>query len=128
MKQSPELSTPSHGGNLDAIGLRYGVDPDDLLDFSANLNPLGPPPGLLTALAAAASDVRGLARYPDPDARGLRTALAERLDVEPEAIVIGNGAAALLSIVLIALRVRPGVQRRSSRRNGGRSAVDVRIA
>jgi threonine-phosphate decarboxylase len=106
MKQSPELSTPSHGGNLDAIGLRYGVDPDDLLDFSANLNPLGPPPGLLTALAAAASDVRGLARYPDPDARGLRTALAERLDVEPEAIVIGNGAAALLSIVLIALRVR----------------------
>lgn len=99
-------SVPVHGGDLAAIGRRFGVDPAELLDFSANLNPLGPPPSLLRELAAAAADVADLGRYPDPDARPLRAALAQALAIEPEAIVVGNGAAALLGTALAALDVR----------------------
>ena len=61
----PGIDEHSHGGNLRALGLESGRDPGAILDFSANLNPLGPPPWLRPAVE------RGLARvaaYPDPDA------------------------------------------------------------
>ncbi len=99
-------SPPVHGGDLAAIGRRYGVAPNSLLDFSANLNPLGPPATLLRALQAAANDITELARYPEPDARSLRLRLGVFLNVEPEAIVVANGAAALLAIALATLGTR----------------------
>ena len=34
-----------HGGNLTNLAARAGCRPEELLDFSVNLNPLGPPPG-----------------------------------------------------------------------------------
>jgi hypothetical protein len=97
-------STPAHGGDLVAIGRRYGVDPASLLDFSANVNPAGPPAPLLRALEAGVRDVAALGRYPDPDAASLRYALARTFDIEPEAIIVANGAAALISTALAALR------------------------
>ncbi len=100
------MSEIVHGGDLAAIGRRYGIDPAELLDFSANLNPLGPPPSLLRELAAASADVAELQRYPDPAARRLREALARHLDIEPDSIVVGNGAAALLGTALAALEIR----------------------
>lgn len=103
---SGELALPVHGGDLDAIGRRYGIDPATLLDFSANLNPLGPPRALLDELSAAAIDVADLARYPDPDGRPLREALARHLTIDPETIVVGNGAAALFSAAFAALGTR----------------------
>lgn len=90
-----------HGGDIAAIAERYGVDARSLLDFSVNVNPLGPPAALLRELAEAANDVVELARYPEADAAPLRTALSTFLDVEPEAIVVGNGAAALLETALL---------------------------
>ena len=99
-------SAPVHGGDLVAVGRRYGIDPASLLDFSANVNPAGPPPSLLRALEAGVHDVAALGRYPDTDAGSLRRALARYLDIEPEAIVVANGAAALISTTLAALRPR----------------------
>ncbi len=99
-------SVPAHGGDLAAIGRRYGVDPASLVDFSANVNPAGPPAPLLQALDAGVRDVAALRRYPDPAADSLRHALARKLDIEPEAIIVANGAAALISTALAALRPR----------------------
>ncbi len=87
-----------HGGDLDAVARRYGVARDDLVDFSANLNPLGPPQALLDALAAAASDVHELARYPEPDAATLRRALGAHHDIDSASIVVANGAAAIIGV------------------------------
>ncbi len=96
-----------HGGDLDAVARRYGVPRDELVDFSANLNPLGPPPALLEALAAAAADVRELARYPEPDAATLRRALGAHHGIDPAAIVVANGAAALIGVAArVAMRAR----------------------
>jgi len=69
------------------------------LDFSASLNPLGPPQSVLQALARAlsASDPVAISRYPDPDYRELRACLAQRWAVDPEWIFVGNGAAELLT-------------------------------
>ncbi len=99
-------AAPAHGGDLVAIGRRYGVDPSSLLDFSANVNPAGPPAPLLRALEAGVRDVAALGRYPDSAGDSLRNALARQLAIEPEAIIIANGAAALISTALATLKPR----------------------
>ena len=74
-----------HGGDT------YGSP--GLLDFSANINPLGTPPGVVKAAAEALSQ---LSRYPDPYCRGLTAAISEYEEVPRERILCGNGAAELI--------------------------------
>lgn len=85
-------------GELAALGLR----PEDLLDFSSNLNPFGPPSSVRAALAALDP-----APYPDRSCRSLRLALAARHDLAPAEILPGNGANELISLIGRAL-LRPG--------------------
>ena len=73
--------------------------PLDLIDLSLNENPLGPSP---EAMAAVGEELARMHRYPDASAAGLRQALAERLRVEPEQIVIGNGADNLIMQLCLA--------------------------
>jgi threonine-phosphate decarboxylase len=96
----------SHGGNLAAVARQFGIAPDRILDFSANVNPYGLPPRAAERLAREAADPHLLAAYPDPDAGELRAALAAHLDVPPESIVIASGADALIHAVLRALAPR----------------------
>ncbi|MFT5585823.1 MAG: histidinol-phosphate/aromatic aminotransferase/cobyric acid decarboxylase-like protein, partial [Cognaticolwellia sp.] len=84
------MHTPTHGGDRRAAALRCGCAPADFLDASANINPMGSPPGLLEAAAQALADV---AHYPSPRAEPLRSLLAEKLGVP---VVVGNGANELL--------------------------------
>ncbi len=81
-----------HGGDLARLAARCGRPVDELIDFSANINPLGPPLGLRRAL------MRGLARlehYPEPEAATLTAAIARHLGLAPEQVVVGNGTAEL---------------------------------
>jgi histidinol-phosphate aminotransferase len=80
-----------HGGpDGDELG-RLGLEPDQILDFSVNVNPYGAAPAMLKAIAAARLD-----RYPDARAWAPRAALARLWDVAPARVAIGNGAAELL--------------------------------
>jgi L-threonine-O-3-phosphate decarboxylase len=64
------------------------------LDFSASVNPFGPPPGIFAAIQA---QLEGLRTYPDPEYQQLRNALGEFCGVEPSWVLPGNGAAELLT-------------------------------
>jgi len=66
-----------------------------LLDFSASINPLGPPPEILSAIHAAFA---ALPHYPDPDYRHLRQAIAAYHHIGPEWVLPGNGSAELLTL------------------------------
>lgn len=77
-----------HGGN---IYRHAGGRP--VLDFSANINPLGLAEGVRNAIAAHLDDV---IHYPDPDCTALREALSRFYHFPVESIVPGNGAAELL--------------------------------
>src|ERR1700728_1512041 len=57
------IRSVQHGGNQHAIRKRLGLGERPLLDFSASLNPLGPPPAAIEA-ARSAVDRSGL--YPEP--------------------------------------------------------------
>lgn len=84
---------PDHGGNVRAMARLLGCAPEEILDFSANINPLGPPAWLRPVVARALS---GAAHYPEPRADGLRQAAAERLGIGLDNVVAGNGSSELL--------------------------------
>ncbi|WP_330163247.1 aminotransferase class I/II-fold pyridoxal phosphate-dependent enzyme [Paenibacillus woosongensis] len=94
------LEVYGHGGDVESAALRYGFEPEQFTDFSANINPLGPPPGMLEALQAALPEI---IRYPDPGHRALLALLAERHGVRQEAVCVGNGAAEIMALILLAL-------------------------
>ena len=95
---------PIHGGDIDAVGRMYGLRPEELLDFSASINPAGPPPGVLSKLAAALTDNRSFTQYPEPDCRSLRMDFAAYAGVDPDNVVVANGTAALIDVTLRALK------------------------
>jgi len=88
-----------HGGNIYRDGLPAG----GWLDFSANINPAGLAPSVREALLASVDDV---IRYPDPEAKELKAALAERYNVPAAQLVLGNGAAELFYLFLQTIRPR----------------------
>ena len=96
----------THGGDLPSIGRAFACDPESLLDFSANINPLGPPDAVRALLRAAAERPSILAAYPDPQARDLVAGLAARHGVSGSRIVVANGSAALLDVSVRALATR----------------------
>jgi threonine-phosphate decarboxylase len=95
-----------HGGNVYEIASRLGCSPDVLLDYSASINPLGPPPGLLEAFNAA---FHRLQHYPDIYSRSLLEALAQFHELPESRIVAGNGSTELIYWLPRALGIRKAV-------------------
>jgi histidinol-phosphate/aromatic aminotransferase/cobyric acid decarboxylase-like protein len=92
----------AHGGPIAAELRALGLAPDEILDFSVNVNPYGPAPEMIEAIRAARVDL-----YPDPTALVARRALAGVCDVSADRLVLGNGGADLLW-TLARLLVAPG--------------------
>jgi threonine-phosphate decarboxylase len=78
------------------VAARHGFAASSILDFSANVNPDGPPPRVRERLAERLHEPGFLERYPDGEYRELAEVLAERLEVDPSAVLISNGATALI--------------------------------
>jgi threonine-phosphate decarboxylase len=97
-------AAPVHGGDIAGAVERHGGEALAYLDFSANINPLGPPRAVLAFLREHSADVGMLARYPDPAYRSLRAAIATHEGISTDSIVVANGSAALFDAVLRALR------------------------
>ncbi len=78
-----------HGAYYAEAARALGARSDGFLDFSANINPLGPP---AAALAAGAEALHGeIGSYPDLHYPELRAALADYLEVPPETVLPTNG-------------------------------------
>ncbi len=88
------MAQPVHGGNLVWAAQQIGCPVSSILDFSASINPLGPPQSVLTAIKSALSTLQ---HYPDPNYTELRKALSEWHQLPSEWILPGNGAAELLT-------------------------------
>ncbi|MDX2232299.1 MAG: threonine-phosphate decarboxylase CobD [Leptolyngbyaceae cyanobacterium bins.349] len=88
------VDRPLHGGNLVWAAELANCSPHAILDFSASINPLGPP---ASAIAAIQTTLGGLTAYPDPNYTHLRDAISEYHGISPDYILPGNGAAELLT-------------------------------
>ncbi len=80
-----------HGGDTSAVARALGIVPVPPLrmDFSVNINPLGPPPGIVQRIAAGAGT---LTAYPDAIARAPAEALAAAHKVPADNVLVGNGS------------------------------------
>lgn len=87
------MSKNQHGGNIYEFSTAHHVDATKVLDFSANINPLGMSPRGKAALQASWEQC---IHYPDIHNKGLLEALSCHLALPKESILMGNGAAELL--------------------------------
>ncbi|EKU96301.1 L-threonine O-3-phosphate decarboxylase [Leptolyngbya sp. PCC 7375] len=85
---------PTHGGNRNWAAQYAQCEPEAIVDFSASINPLGPPPSVLTALT---DSLHSLKAYPDPNYDRLRSTLSDFHGLPMDWILPGNGAAELLT-------------------------------
>jgi threonine-phosphate decarboxylase len=87
------VGLPVHGGDVFELARRHRMDPQDIVDFSSNVNPLGPPPSALERLGEAEWMV---SRYPDPSYRDFRRAVADYTGRSEAEVLEGNGATELI--------------------------------
>jgi histidinol-phosphate aminotransferase len=85
------LKRTAHGGPDHLELEEFGLQPDDVVDFSANVNPYGPPDRLLEAVRKVDPG-----SYPDRRALSLRRAVAQNVGVSPEEVLPGNGVSELI--------------------------------
>ncbi len=90
-----------HGGDPSSLRRRLGLGDAPLLDFSTNLNPLGPPPA---AIEAARRALEAADRYPEPGSPRLVERIAELHGVPADRVIVGAGTTELLGLIGQSLR------------------------
>ena len=89
-----------------ALSRESGIPQDNIIDFSANINPLGFPDWLRGLVS---SILGSIVHYPDPNYSGLIAAAADRYGISPENIVAGNGSTEILHLIPHAVGARRAV-------------------
>lgn len=90
-----------HGGNLKEASELYNIEMENFLDFSANINPLGPPEGVFQTIQ---NNLAKIQQYPDSRNKELKDIVANHLGLSIDNLVMGNGASELIFIILNHLR------------------------
>lgn len=86
-----------HGSDLERIEEIYGIHKEEIVSFSANVNPLGVSPKLRTALAA---QIDAITTYPDREYSSLRHCIADYCGTESGHVIVGNGSTELISLFI----------------------------
>lgn len=87
------MSKVVHGGNLDELSRTYKLNKENLIDFSANINPLGVNIKVKEAIINALNEIE---RYPDITYYNLKLAISEFEKVNYNKLILGNGAAEVI--------------------------------
>ncbi|NCB92724.1 MAG: aminotransferase class I/II-fold pyridoxal phosphate-dependent enzyme [Clostridia bacterium] len=86
-----------HGSDLEAIEQIYHIKKEDIVSFSANVNPLGISYQLRSTLA---ENLDAITTYPDREYTALRNCIAAYANTQPENIIVGNGSTELISLFI----------------------------
>ncbi|QZY57370.1 threonine-phosphate decarboxylase CobD [Crassaminicella profunda] len=90
-----------HGGNIYEIAEKLGIQKEEIIDFSANINPLGVPINFKKALI---ENIDRIENYPDPEYNGLIQAIAKEHHINREYITVGNGATEVIFSMIASLK------------------------
>ena len=91
---SQDSSRPVHGSIKPSELRSLGLDPDNVLDFSASINPLGPPDSVIHTIQNT-----DISKYPDPECLQLREAIAAHTNVDPSFVLAGNGSTEIIHLL-----------------------------
>lgn len=84
------------GKPITELARELGLDASAIIKLASNENPLGPSP---KGLAAAQASLKEIALYPDGAGFALKSKLCEKLGLDLESIVLGNGSNDVLDMV-----------------------------
>lgn len=101
-----ELPTYQPGRPIEEVAREMGLPASEIIKLASNENPLGPS---TKALRAMEDVLRNLHLYPDGNAFYLKRKLAEKVGVEPENLILGNGSNEIIEFVGHAF-MRPGAE------------------
>lgn len=86
-----------HGSDIEKVCEHYGLKKDDIVNFGANVNPLGLSEQVKKALAA---HLDLLSSYPDRSYTSLRNILSTYCQIPADFILPGNGSSELISLLI----------------------------
>lgn len=86
-----------HGSDLEKIEEIYGIRKEEIVSFSANVNPLGVSPLLRSTLS---EKIDAITTYPDREYTSLRKRIADYCDTDYENVIVGNGSTELISLFI----------------------------
>jgi threonine-phosphate decarboxylase len=95
-----------HGGNVKQICDKYGLNPNEIIDFRASINPLGYPEVVRKAVSEQFNDILN---YPDSECSDLKKTIAEKIPCNESNVIIGNGSNELFYLIPRALQPEKGV-------------------
>jgi threonine-phosphate decarboxylase len=100
-KHKTQSSVSEHGGNIYIAAKELGISENEIIDFSASINPLGISDKVKKVIA---KEIVNLVNYPDPDAKMLRQCMSAHLSIKSDSIICGNGSTELIYLVPRALK------------------------
>lgn len=86
-----------HGSDLERIEELYDVDKDSIINYAANVNPLGISPKLRKSLT---EHIDAITSYPDREYSSLRKCIAQYANTSEDKILVGNGTTELISLFI----------------------------
>lgn len=86
-----------HGSDLEKIEKAYHIKKEEIVSFSANVNPLGISPSLRTILS---ENIDSISTYPERDYDTLKHSISEYTSADPKDIMVGNGTTELISLFI----------------------------
>ncbi|MCR4654085.1 MAG: threonine-phosphate decarboxylase CobD [Eubacterium sp.] len=86
-----------HGSDLEKIEDIYGIKKEDIVSYSANINPLGISQNLKDSISR---HIDAIQTYPDREYKELRRTIAGYAGTNYENIIVGNGSTELISLVI----------------------------
>ncbi len=87
--QLRDLTVYEPGKPIEETARELGIDPTEIVKLASNENPLGPSPKAVRAMRAAMSNAH---LYPDGSGFYLCRAIAAKLGLKPENVILGNGS------------------------------------
>ena len=92
-----------HGSDLEAVEAYYHIPKEEIICFSANVNPLGLSETVKKQLS---SHLDILSSYPDREYTSLRETIGSYCKVNPSHVVVGNGSTELISLLIHTRKAR----------------------
>jgi len=95
-RQLRDLAVYEPGKPIEETARELGVDPNEIIKLASNENSLGPSPKAVATMRAA---IESAQLYPDGSGRYLRKAIAERLGLGAENVILGNGSNEVIEFI-----------------------------
>jgi histidinol-phosphate aminotransferase len=94
--QLRDLAVYQPGKPIEETARELGCEPSEIIKLASNENPLGPSPKAIEAMRDAIENAH---LYPDGGAFYLRNAVAQKLNVTPDHILLGNGSNEIIELL-----------------------------